>query len=301
MGKSFTLTERNEIQKMLSKKAGPEFISKRQGQGNQNHSYIVGWHYFELLNHIFGFDGWSSKIMDQGDDYCQNIGTTEQPKWNISTFAHMRLELKDGTYREDVGVGEAVNAKTASAGYKVAKKEAVTDGIKRCFRQFGTIANYLGDHNFKKIIATAKNIPTYKHDPNDFIHLADLHDFIPQLNEKLAQESQVQSIPVPAQPVPVQVPVQQQVQQVPVPAQQVQPVPKPIHPGAHNKENLISNPGDVHPSSDIDFNDGIDNSLLDDAKRRSVKLYKGTTPLKGKGFSPQVLEIISPRTIRKRK
>ena len=185
---SYSKIEEQEIQKMLDKKAGPEFISKRTGAGSQKHNYIQGWHYFDLLNGIFGFNGWNSTVLETGIDSIENVGTAEAPKYYIATYALVRITLKDGTHRDDLGCGEASNARTKSAGLKIARKEAITDGVKRAARQFGSFVNYLGDDNFNKILATAKNIPPNRVLASDFIHMADLKQFRSQLNTKLVEQ-----------------------------------------------------------------------------------------------------------------
>jgi hypothetical protein len=48
--------------------------------------------------------------------------------------------LRDGTYREDVGFGKVQNCFTGKAdALENAKKEAVTDALKRAMRQFGSL------------------------------------------------------------------------------------------------------------------------------------------------------------------
>lgn len=50
---------------------------------------------------------------------------------NCGVSAVIRIQLKDGTYHEDVGYGIAENQKTKGAALEKAKKEAVSDGLKR--------------------------------------------------------------------------------------------------------------------------------------------------------------------------
>eukprot|EP00835_Amoeboradix_gromovi_P004265 NODE_322_length_11016_cov_0.249061.p3 type:complete len:296 gc:universal NODE_322_length_11016_cov_0.249061:3264-4151(+) len=285
----YSSTEKKELQLMLSKRAGPEFISKRAGQGSTKHNYIQGWHYFELLNGVFGFNGWSSSILDHGIDDIEVIGTDENPKYNVATFATVRLTLKDGTCREDLGVGEASNAKSKAAGLKQARKEAVTDAIKRCFRQFGSIANYLGDDNFNKILQQAKNIPQNKIDSNDFVHMADLRQFRSNVNNKIDAELQADESKEPKLPTHVEVnlsnlklPMVQQDNQIP-------------------RSNTAAN--DMGSEWSIDM-DNIDPADLDRARRISRNDQENDsfskTPKKS-NFTKNVLEVISPENSRRKK
>lgn len=50
---------------------------------------------------------------------------------NCGVSAVVRIQLKDGTYHEDVGYGISENQKTKGAALEKAKKEAVSDALKR--------------------------------------------------------------------------------------------------------------------------------------------------------------------------
>ncbi len=52
--------------------------------------------------------------------------------------ATVRVCLSDGTFHEDIGYGSIENARTKSAAFEKAKKEAITDAMKRALRNFGT-------------------------------------------------------------------------------------------------------------------------------------------------------------------
>ena len=72
---------------------------------------------------ISSYFHFSSDFIDQvGDKYY--IG--------ISTF--VRVQLKDGTYHEDVGYGVSEGMRSKALSIEKARKEAVTDGLKRALR-----------------------------------------------------------------------------------------------------------------------------------------------------------------------
>ena len=51
----------------------------------------------------------------------------------------VRITLKDGTYREDIGYGSIDNSKSRGAAFEKVKKESITDAIKRALKNFGYV------------------------------------------------------------------------------------------------------------------------------------------------------------------
>ncbi|CAH6719739.1 DNA repair and recombination protein Rad52p [[Candida] jaroonii] len=141
----YTQEELDRIQITLSKVLGPEYISSRPGGGGSRVSYLEGWKALNLANEVFGFNGWSSEIISTTVDYCD---TNEQGRVSIGISIIVRVTIKDGTFREDIGYGFIDNAKGKAAAFEKCKKEAFTDGIKRCLRCFGNVlGNCLYDKN----------------------------------------------------------------------------------------------------------------------------------------------------------
>jgi DNA repair and recombination protein RAD52 len=147
--------ELKTISLSLSKKLGPEYISYRQGFGNMRLSYIEGWVIIDLANQIFGFDGWSIEIKSVTIDYSDVC--TERNTYSIGVSAISKVTLKNGTFKEDIGFGSADNARKKSEAYKKAKKEAVTDAMKRALRQFGNaLGNCCYDKEYLKDIMSVE-------------------------------------------------------------------------------------------------------------------------------------------------
>lgn len=141
----YTQEELDRIQITLSKVLGQEYISSRPGGGGLRVSYLEGWKALNLANEVFGFNGWSSEIISTTVDYCD---TNEQGRVSIGISIIVRVTIKDGTFREDIGYGFIDNAKGKAAAFEKCKKEAFTDGIKRCLRCFGNVlGNCLYDKN----------------------------------------------------------------------------------------------------------------------------------------------------------
>ncbi|EWC45730.1 hypothetical protein DRE_05067 [Drechslerella stenobrocha 248] len=146
--------ETRALQEKLNKKLGPEFISHRAGPGGRKVAYISGDKSINLANHVFGFNGWSSQIQNVAVDFVDESGG----RVSIGISITMRLILRDGSYREDIGYGEAENMKGKAAAFSKAKKSATTDALKRTLRQFGEIFT-MPDGDFLKKILRIK-VPT---------------------------------------------------------------------------------------------------------------------------------------------
>ncbi|KAJ1947947.1 DNA repair protein rad52 [Kickxella alabastrina] len=145
---SFEDSEARRMQATLRKKLGPEHVSTRQGMGNSRLSYIEGWRIISIANEIFGFNGWRSSIQNLAIDF---MDMSEGGRFNIGASCVVRVTLKDGTYREDVGFGMIENTKSKGQGLEKVKKEATTDALKRAMRQFGNVlGNCVYDKEFLK-------------------------------------------------------------------------------------------------------------------------------------------------------
>ncbi|PVV02632.1 hypothetical protein BB560_002913 [Smittium megazygosporum] len=131
---------------VLSKKLPPEFIRYRRGAGNSRLAYLEGWRAINLANRIFGYNGWSSSVVNMNVDDIK-----ERPDGRVSVCisSTVRVTLRDGTYHEDVGHGSIDNAPSKSMAFEKARKEAVTDGLKRALRMFGDLlGNCLYNRDF---------------------------------------------------------------------------------------------------------------------------------------------------------
>ncbi|XP_009215921.1 DNA repair protein RAD52 homolog isoform X3 [Papio anubis] len=106
--------------------------------GGQKVCYIEGHRVINLANEMFGYNGWAHSITQQNVDFVDlNNG-----KFYVGVCAFVRVQLKDGSYHEDVGYGVSEGLKSKALSLEKARKEAVTDGLKRALRSFG---NALGN------------------------------------------------------------------------------------------------------------------------------------------------------------
>ncbi|CAN6634384.1 DNA repair and recombination protein Rad52p [Trichomonascus vanleenenianus] len=147
-------SERTRIQENLKRGLGPEYVSSRPVGGGGNAPYLEGSKAFNLANEIFGFDGWSSTVKQFEVDFCD---VDSRKRVDLGVYVIVQVVLKDGTWREDVGYGHAENARNKAAAFEKARKEAVTDGIKRALRQFGNaLGNCLYDNKFTRQLSKVK-------------------------------------------------------------------------------------------------------------------------------------------------
>ncbi|KAH8108510.1 Rad52/22 double-strand break repair protein [Phellopilus nigrolimitatus] len=147
------------MQAKLNKKLGPEFISQRPGPGGgPKLTYAEGWKVINLANEVFGFNGWSSSVVNMNTDYIDY--SEETRRFTVGVSAVIRVTLRDGIFHEDVGYGMLENSRSKGAALDKCKKEAVTDGVKRALRNFGNLlGNCLYDKQYTQEIVKIKVPP----------------------------------------------------------------------------------------------------------------------------------------------
>jgi DNA repair and recombination protein RAD52 len=157
----YTAQEIATLQSRLEKQLGPEYISSRPGPGGQKVHYITGEKCIQLANEVFGFNGWSSSIMQIQVDYVDEDAVSRKVSLGLSVI--VRVTLRDGTYHEDIGYGEMENCKGKGAAFHKAKKEATTDALKRALRNFGNVlGNCIYDKTYlTKVMKVKVNAPKW--------------------------------------------------------------------------------------------------------------------------------------------
>ncbi|KAL3061708.1 hypothetical protein OYC64_009787 [Pagothenia borchgrevinki] len=135
---TYTAEEHQAVDRALRQKLGPEYISSRMAGGGQKVCYIEGHRVIGLANEMFGYNGWSHSISQQNVDFIDIING----KFYVGVSAFIKVMLKDGAFHEDVGYGVSEGLKSKALSLEKARKEAVTDGLKRALKCFG---NALGN------------------------------------------------------------------------------------------------------------------------------------------------------------
>jgi len=150
--------EKRVIQRLLEHKLGSEHIAIRPGASGSKFVYVESWKAIELANSIFGFDGWSSQIVDITPDFIEEVAGG---KFRVGVTAVVKVMLKDGTFHEDVGYGICEDKRKGTA-IENAKKEAVSDARKRALRVFGNaLGNCVYDkEHIKKVKGKVKGAAT---------------------------------------------------------------------------------------------------------------------------------------------
>ncbi|KAF1800864.1 hypothetical protein FB192DRAFT_1382694 [Mucor lusitanicus] len=229
--KPFTAEERERLSETLRKPLGPEYISYRAGPAGKQ-SYLNGGLAIQLANDIFGFDGWSSEIKNTTVDY---VDVDENRRANVGVSVTMRITLKDGTYREDIGYASSQNAPNKGIAIDKARKAATTDAMKRTLKNFGNaLGNCLYDKSYLQGVAQMAN-PQIKFSPVNLYRHEQFKpkDVAPQL---ALQQAHQQRVPAPTiRPPPLQLP---QTPRPPTPQQPPKAQPtqsKPQAPPQHSK------------------------------------------------------------------
>jgi DNA repair and recombination protein RAD52 len=154
----YTAQEIATLQSRLEKQLGPEYISSRAGPSGQKVHYLAAEKCIQLANEVFGFNGWSSQIMDVQVDFVTENPTTLKVSLGLSVI--VRVTLRDGTFHEDVGYGHMENCKGKAAAFEKAKKEGTTDALKRALRNFGNVlGNCIYDKDYLSKVTKVKAPP----------------------------------------------------------------------------------------------------------------------------------------------
>ncbi|XP_030335543.1 DNA repair protein RAD52 homolog isoform X3 [Strigops habroptila] len=98
---------------------------------------------------MFGFNGWAHSVTQQNVDFVDlNNG-----KFYVGVCAFVKVQLKDGSYHEDVGYGVSEGLKSKALSLEKARKEAVTDGLKRALKCFGNaLGNCILDKDYLRAV-----------------------------------------------------------------------------------------------------------------------------------------------------
>ena len=103
------------LQAKLNQRLGPEYISTRPGGNGMKLTYTEGWKVINLANEVFGFNGWSTAVVNVTCDFADYDPKTQ--RHSIGIAAIVRVTLRDGVYHEDIGYGMMENSKSKAAAF----------------------------------------------------------------------------------------------------------------------------------------------------------------------------------------
>ncbi|XP_074490349.1 DNA repair protein RAD52 homolog [Sebastes fasciatus] len=158
---TYTAEEHQAVHRALRQRLGPEYISSRMAGGGQKVCYVEGHRVIGLANEMFGYNGWSHSISQQNVDFIDHLNG----KFYVGVSAFIKVQLKDGSFHEDVGYGVSEGLKSKALSLEKARKEAVTDGMKRALKCFGNaLGNCILD---KEYLIAINKIPKQPRPPVD--------------------------------------------------------------------------------------------------------------------------------------
>jgi DNA recombination protein Rad52 len=113
---------------------------KERTQAGRKLSYIEGWVAIAEANRIFGFDGWSSTVLESRCVAERERDLSSGGKgWSVSYIGRVRITIEaDGQtiVREGIGAGHGIDRDLGLA-HESAIKEMETDSRKRALMTFG--------------------------------------------------------------------------------------------------------------------------------------------------------------------
>jgi len=152
----FSEEEQAAVQRALQRRLGPNFVSMKPQGGGKYVPYLETGKAVSMANEVFGYNGWSHSVTSQSIDF---IDHTRGRYW-VGVSATVKVTLKDGSYHEDVGYGQAQNIPCKGLALAQARKGAVSDGLKRSMKSFGNIlGNCLQDKEYLKMLGGLNKVP----------------------------------------------------------------------------------------------------------------------------------------------
>ena len=127
MGAQLTHGFDQEQAQELARPLSQAFIKERPGPGSKQLKYITGKTAIDTANRIFGVGKWGYRVLSQARE---TAGDQEFYTADIELYVL-------GCPFPFPGQGEGIPAKATAEQYAKARKEAVTDALKRALRHFG--------------------------------------------------------------------------------------------------------------------------------------------------------------------
>ena len=192
-------SDAKRIQDLLEAKLVKDEIAQREGGGGQKVSYIEAWRVIEKAQAIFGFDGWSSRVLDIQKEYEEQNSSTQ--RWSTGYSCLIRVSLKDGTFHDDVGFGSVVNERDRGKAIENARKEAVSDGVKRALRYYGAaLGNCVYDKTHVRASLSLNSVCFSQHRTGALC--VPMRAVLTSLSTRPTQVKVATARPKPAMPVP---------------------------------------------------------------------------------------------------
>lgn len=116
----------------------PRDVVRTRDQAGQRLSYVDGWYAVTRANDVFGPDGWSYAVREVREVYRGTKPGKGNDENTVIVYEALVAVTALGITREDVGIGQCdASIRALAQGIEKARKESVTDGLKRALRTFG--------------------------------------------------------------------------------------------------------------------------------------------------------------------
>lgn len=138
-------TPRTRARLLLRRKLELQDVSWKTTPDGKQLTYLSKERSVQIANSVFGPSGWTSTIISVNVDSVEKKNTPDGPLWDAAVSAIVRITLSEdfgGNSHDDLGYGIALAHKTRVSALESARKEAVSDALKRALRLFG---DYLGN------------------------------------------------------------------------------------------------------------------------------------------------------------
>lgn len=127
-----------ETMERLAQPLDPARVKSREGSRGMSLSYIEAHDAIRTANDIFGIGGWAYTVKELrllGDEPTEN--RSGKKGWRVGYLAVVEV-FASGFEFSDVGYGDSVEYTGSKlTPHELAAKEAVSDGIKRCLKNYG--------------------------------------------------------------------------------------------------------------------------------------------------------------------
>lgn len=157
MEDAWSSSERARIQNELNQNLGNDLVNKR---AIKDHSDSKTVHFLTihqacaLASEIFGRENWSVAIKAEEVYRVYEESKEDRTIFVAETSICVRVTLKNGAFREDIGCAQA-QAPTKHEAVSKSKLFAKADATKRALRQFGqALGNCLYDNEFNRLLDT---------------------------------------------------------------------------------------------------------------------------------------------------
>jgi len=137
------MTLDTNIIEALGKPIDPSRVQQRQGGGGKSLSYIASHDAIATANEVFGYGGWSTEVTDLTLLGEEDVKRDDRTGFRVGYRATVRVTIgppnAPACTFSDTGYGDSIEyTKSRITPHELASKEAVSDAVKRCLRNFGT-------------------------------------------------------------------------------------------------------------------------------------------------------------------